>query len=119
MVKTLSFLLLSTAATLAGCQQTPPATSTPAASTTPETTAPPATGATGAATAADARAAVGRYLQTQSNAALYVLDSARVNDNEATWQVLVPRTDWAKRMPNAARFEVDKATGTVQTGTVK
>jgi hypothetical protein len=62
---------------------------------------------------------VGRYLQSQPNAALYVLDSARVNDNEATWQVLVPRTDWAQRMPNCARFEVEKTTGTVRTGPAK
>jgi hypothetical protein len=42
-----------------------------------------------------------------------------VNDNVATWQVLVPRTVWAQRMPNRARFEVDKATGAVQTAPVK
>jgi hypothetical protein len=42
-----------------------------------------------------------------------------VNDNEATWQVLVPRTDWAKRMPNRARFEVDKQTGQVSSQPVK
>jgi hypothetical protein len=62
---------------------------------------------------------VGRYLQSQPNAALYVLDSARVNDNETSWQVLVPRTDWAQRMPNRARFEVEKATGVVRTAPVK
>jgi hypothetical protein len=50
---------------------------------------------------------------------LYVLDSARVNDNDASWQVLVPRTDWAQRMPNRARFEVNKTTGEVQTAPVK
>jgi hypothetical protein len=48
-----------------------------------------------------------------------VPDSARVNDNEATWQVLVPRTDWANRMPNRARFEVDKQTGQVSSQPVK
>ncbi len=111
MSKFLTLLLLSATVTCTSCQQTPPATSTPAATTVPPTA--------GAATEADARAAVGRYLQTQPNAALYVLDSARVNDNQASWQVLVPRADWAQRMPNRARFEVDKATGTVQTGAVK
>jgi hypothetical protein len=104
-------LLHGAAVLLAGCQQSP---STSAASA-PAATLPAAT----LQTAADARAAVGRYLQSQPNAALYVLDSARVNDNEATWQVLVPRTDWAKRMPNSARFEVEKTTGAVRTGTVK
>jgi hypothetical protein len=57
---------------------------------------------------------VGRYLQGQPNAALYVLDSASVVDVDTHWQVLVPRTDWAKRMPNKAAFEVDKPTGTVR-----
>ena len=102
---------------LASCQQTPPA-ETPAQTSAPEAAAP-APAPTGAATAAEARAAVGRYLQAQPNAALFVLDSARVNDNEATWQVLVPRTDWANRMPNRARFEVNKQTGQVSSQPVK
>ena len=114
MFKPFMLLLLSSAGLLASCQQTPPTTSAPA---TAPTAAPPAP--TGAATEAAARTTVGRYLQDQPNATLYVLDSARVNDNGATWQVLVPRTDWAQRMPNRARFEVDKATGTVQTGPIK
>ncbi|HEX8328062.1 MAG TPA: hypothetical protein VF629_11020 [Hymenobacter sp.] len=97
---------------LGSCQPPAPAASTPGQ---PTAIQPAAAGAP----AADARAAVGRYLQGQPNAALYVLDSARVNDNEATWQVLVPRTDWAQRMPNAARFEVNKATGAVETAPVK
>ena len=75
--------------------------------------------ATGAPTEAAARAAVARHIQGLPNAALYVPDSARVNDNEATWQVLVPRTDWAGRMPNRARFEVDKQTGQVSSAPVK
>ena len=92
---------------LAACQPAPPASAEGDAApskSTPE---------------ADARAAVGRYLQSQPNARLYVLDSARVNDNGTSWQVLVPRTDWAGRMPDRARFEVDKITGTVRTGMVK
>ena len=72
-----------------------------------------------ALTAEAARAAVGRYLQGQPNAALYVLDSASVVDVDTHWQVLVPRTDWAGRMPNRARFEVDKQTGQVSSAPVK
>ena len=72
-----------------------------------------------APTAETARAAVGRYLQAQPNAALYVLDSASVVDADTHWQVLVPRTDWAKRMPNKAAFEVEKSTGAVSTRPVK
>ena len=69
--------------------------------------------------AAAARAAVGRYVQALPNATLYVPDSASVVDVDTHWQVLVPRTDWAQRMPNKAAFEVDKATGTVTTRPVK
>ncbi|MBO2007812.1 hypothetical protein [Hymenobacter negativus] len=116
MFKPLAFLLLGAACTLTSCQQTPPSTATP---TTPEAPVATPPAAPTQLSEADARAAVGKYIQTQPNAALFVVDSARVNDNEATWQVLVPRTDWAKRMPNAARFEVDKTTGAVSTGTVK
>ncbi len=72
-----------------------------------------------ALTAEAARAAVGRYLQGQPNAALYVLDSASVVDADTHWQVLVPRTDWAKRMPNKAAFEVEKTTGAVRIRPVK
>jgi hypothetical protein len=74
---------------------------------------------TTAATPEAARAAVARYLKGQPNAALYVPDSASVIDVDAHWQVLVPRTDWARRMPNKAAFEVDKATGEVVTRPVK
>jgi hypothetical protein len=42
-----------------------------------------------------------------------------VVDVDTHWQVLVPRTDWAQRMPNRARFEVDKQTGQVSTQPVK
>jgi hypothetical protein len=116
MHKSLSFLLLGAACALAGCQQTPPVTSAPTAAETPAATA---SAESKPLSQDDARAAVAAFIQTKPNAALFVVDSARVNDNEATWQVLVPRTDWAKRMPNAARFEVDKATGKVSTGLVK
>ena len=103
--------LLSTVLLLASCQQTPSTADAPG-----QTTAlPPAA----ALTQADARTAVGRYLQSQPNAALYVRDSARVNDNDTSWQVLVPRTDWAQRMPNRARFEVNKTTGAVHSAPVK
>jgi hypothetical protein len=104
---------------LASCQPaTTPTTATP---TTPEAAATTAAGpATASApTAEAARAAVGRYLQAQPNAALYVLDSASVVEVDTHWQVLVPRTDWAKRMPNKAAFEVEKSTGTVSTRPVK
>ena len=103
---------------LAGCQSaTAPTAAVDAAA--PAAPATPAPAATGAPTAAAARAAVARYVQTLPNAALYVPDSARVVDADARWQVLVPRTDWARRMPNRAAFEVDKATGAVTTRPVK
>jgi hypothetical protein len=114
----LTALLLSAAATLASCQQTPPAqqpaqapAETPASATTP----PPAAGKT----EAEACAIVAAHVNTLPNPELYISDSARVNDNDATWQVLVPRRDWARRMPNSARFEVDKATGAVNSAPVK
>ena len=114
----LTALLLSAALTLASCQQTPPAdqSAQAPADTTAATVNPPA--ASGK-TETEARAIVASYLKTQPNAELYVPDSARVNDNGATWQVLVPRRDWARRMPNSARFEVDKATGAVNSAPVK
>lgn len=71
------------------------------------------------ATVAGARAAVAAYLSRQPNASLFVPDSARVVDAGTSYQVLVPRTDWAGRMPNRAAFDVDKATGTVRTRAVK
>jgi hypothetical protein len=103
---------------LASCQSaTAPTTAAPA---TPEAAAtPPAMSTAAAPTAGAARAAVGRYLQAQPNASLYVLDSASVVDVDTHWQVLVPRTDWAKRMPNKAAFEVEKSTGAVSTRPVK
>lgn len=114
------FLLpLLALAVLASCQQTPATTETPATATEAPAQTPTEQPATGATTEAAARAAVAQFIQQQPNANLFVVDSARVNDNDASWQVLVPRTDWASRMPNRARFEVDKATGTVHTAAVK
>lgn len=110
MVKPFSALLLSLAAPVAGCQPAPTTSATSAPTAAPAATAP---------TEAAARAAVARYIQTLPNAALYVPDSARAIEVDTHWQVLVPRTDWAGRMPNRAAFEVDKATGTVTTRPVK
>lgn len=106
---------------LAGCQSaTAPTTASPAGP--PPAAAPSAismpTG-TPAPTAEAARAAVARYVQGQPKAPLYVPDSATIIDVDAHWQVLVPRTDWARRMPNKAAFEVDKATGVVRALPVK
>ena len=111
----LPFALLLLA--LAGCQSaSAPTTAAPAVAVPSAISMPPATTAP---TPEAARAAVVRYLQGQPNAALYVPDSASVLDADAHWQVLVPRTDWAKRMPNKAAFEVDKATGAVSQRFVK
>ncbi|RYY20084.1 MAG: hypothetical protein EOO36_04230 [Cytophagaceae bacterium] len=118
MTKSLFPLLALALGGLASCQSTPPTT----APTTAATEVAPATApATGPAitTEAAARAAVARHIRALPNAALFVPDSARVNDNAATWQVLVPRTDWVGRMPNRARFEVDKQTGQVSSAPVK
>ena len=107
---------------LASCQSSAPTSASAPATAVPDstaTTAPAPAPAAGAPTEAAARAAVARHIQTLPNAALFVPDSARVNDNDATWQVLVPRTDWAGRMPNRARFEVDKQTGQVSSAPVK
>jgi hypothetical protein len=103
---------------LAGCHPSSPTISeAPPLADAPGT--PPPAAAPGAPTEAAARAAVARHIQALPNAALFVPDSARVNDNDATWQVLVPRTDWTGRMPNRARFEVDKQTGEVSSAPVK
>ena len=116
MLKPLTCFLLGLAGALAGCQ--PPADN--AARAPVELAQPaPAGSLPGARSQAMALLQVARYLGSQPNADRFVLDSARVNDNGASWQVLVPRTDWAGRMPNRARFEVDKATGAVSPGPVK
>lgn len=97
--------------TLAACQS--------ATTPTAQTTARQAPTPTAALATEDARAAVRRYLGTQPDSALYVLSSATILDADASWQVLVPRTDWAGRLPNRARFEVDKQTGQVSSQPVK
>ncbi|TGE17550.1 hypothetical protein [Hymenobacter elongatus] len=104
-------LLLATISGLTSCQPTP-ATDRPV---------PPAvtTSAMAAPTEAAARDAVHRYVQAQPNAALFVPDSAQVLRVDTHWQVLVPRTDWADRMPNKAAFEVDRQTGVVRALPVK
>lgn len=122
MTKFLLPLLALGAGVLASCQPTPNAaiSTPPSAEATPAATPPAEAAATTAVTTeAGARAAVARHIRALPNAALYVPDSARVNDNAASWQVLVPRTDWAGRMPNRARFEVDKQTGQVSSQPVK
>ncbi len=109
---------LIAASVVAGCQQMP-------ISSAPTEALPIVDGsvafppATGAPTEAAACAAISLYLQGQPNANLYIVDSARATDLGAHWQVLVPRTDWALRMPNCAALEVDKQTGTVKTLSVK
>ncbi len=95
---------------LAACQS---ATTPAGQAGAPQATTP------GAPTTEDARAAVRRYLRAQPDSALYVLGSAAILDADASWQVLVPRTDWANRMPNRAAFDVSKATGTVTRRAVK
>ncbi|RYU77849.1 hypothetical protein [Hymenobacter persicinus] len=112
------FLLLPALLSLASCQQNPAAT-TEAAATPGAGASAPAAVSTGAATEAEARAAVSRYVQALPNVALYQTDSARAVDVDTHWQVLVPRTDWARRMPNKAAFEVNKQTGAVTTRPVK
>lgn len=71
------------------------------------------------ATEASARAAVAYRISQLPNRQLFVPDSARVVDAGASYQVLVPRTDWAGRLPNRAAFEVDKNSGRVTPRTVK
>ncbi|MBG8553764.1 hypothetical protein [Hymenobacter guriensis] len=108
-----TFLLLtlcSAASLLNSCQQ-------PAADT--QTIAATEAAATSAQTEAEARAAVAQFVAAQPNPALYQLDSASVVDVDTQWQVLVPRTDWAGRMPNKAAFEVSKQTGEVRSLMVK
>lgn len=103
------FVLLAAVGSISSCQTSQPQTVNPTSQTAP----------TGAPTEAAARVAIALHLQQQSNKALYQLDSARVTDVDTHWQVMVPRTDWANRMPNAAAFEVDKQTGKVTTLMVK
>ena len=99
---------------LASCQQAKPVTTA-----TPAADATAANDSAATVTQEAARTAVARYVQGQPNASLYVVDSASVMEAGTQWQVLVPRTDWAGRMPNRAAFEVDKRTGAVSTLPVK
>ncbi|TGE25725.1 hypothetical protein E5K00_11195 [Hymenobacter aquaticus] len=112
MLKALSCLLIG-ALCATSCQQTP-GNDTSMLPTSAETMTD-----TGAATADGARSAVRRYVQELPNGNLFVLDSATALEVDDHWQVLVPRTDWAGRMPNKAGFEVDKKTGAVKTLMVK
>ena len=100
--------LLVLAAALVGCQPTTSSTTATSPSTTPAVS-----------DEAAARLAVNRFIRTQPDAELYVPDSASVINTATHWQVLVPRIDWAERMPNRARFEVDKQTGKVSSQPVK
>jgi len=121
MIKTLPALLLGLACALGSCQRTENATDMPAA--TDDAMAADSAAAPDAAamisTEADARTAVRDYVQELPNRALYQVDSASVVDADAQFQVLVPRTDWAGRMPNKAAFNVDKQTGVVTVQPVK
>lgn len=105
--------LLAVSSVWSSCQVPQPAASTADQSGAGVTTA------SAVGTEAEARAAVAQYLQGQPNAALYQPDSARIVDVNSHWQVLVPRSDWAQRMPNAAAFEVNKQTGQVTALRVK
>lgn len=114
MINLATYVLLGVICLLSSCQQ-PRST----ADESSQNTAPASAAIAGAPTAAAAQAIVARHLQEQPQAALYQLDSMRVLDVDAHWQVLVPRTDWVGRMPNAAAFDVDKQTGRVTTVPVK
>lgn len=112
-MSTLSFssLLLGTLCLVSSCQSPPASTDqTPQAATA---------AIAGAPTTAALKAIISAYLQQQPEAALYQIDSMRVLDVGTYWQVMVPRTDWAERMPNAAAFDVDKQSGRITTRPVK
>lgn len=112
MRKSLSLVLLSAAlAGLNSCEPAQPVASTPSQQ--------PVNATAAASTEARARAAVARFVEQQPNATLYQLDSARALEVNDHWQILVPRTDWAGRMPNKAAFDVDKQTGVVSPLAVK
>ncbi|UOR03787.1 hypothetical protein MUN82_12600 [Hymenobacter aerilatus] len=125
MMKKLLTLLLGFACALGSCQRTETTTDMPtttADTITADSAAAPATTSTpntSVSTEADAHIAVRNYVQELPNRAVYQLDSASVVDADAQFQVLVPRTDWAGRMPNKAAFNVDKQTGVVSVQPVK
>ena len=117
MMTRLPLLLLSLACALGSCQRTE---TTPDTAATPNpTTATAAVSATSVGTATAARTVVQSYVQALPNHALYQVDSASIVESDAQFQVLVPRIDWAGRMPNKAAFNVDKQTGTVTEQPVK
>lgn len=112
MRKSLSFVVVSAAIVgSTSCDPAQPVSSIPSRQ--------PVNTAAAASTKAQARAAVVRFIMQQPNAVLYQLDSARVLEVDDHWQILVPRTDWAGRMPNKAAFDVDKQTGAVSPLAVK
>lgn len=115
MLKSFHLLVLVSLCEVSSCQSTHPVATT--GTTTNQ--AVPTTSPVGASTEAEARASLARYIQQLPNAAVYQLESATATDVDTKWQIMVPRTDWAKVMPNAAAFEVDKRTATVTVLRVK
>jgi hypothetical protein len=107
MSKTIFLLMLGCILLLYTCKQKPP-----------QTTANEGQ-AEQMQTEAEALLAVRSFLQDKPDAGLYQIDSAQAIDIDTHWQILVPRTDWANRMPNRAAFEVDKRTGKVSIRPVK
>jgi len=123
-MKAFPALLLALACTLGSCQRPETSTDMPATNSdalaTDSVAAPDATmAAASVSTEAAARTAVRDYVQELPNRVVYQVDSASVVDADAQFQVLVPRTDWAGRMPNKAAFNVDKQTGVVTVQPVK
>lgn len=103
-------LFLGFIAGLSGCQSPP---------TTTSEGLPSSSISTPAYTEGAAKAAVARYVLGLPNAPLYELNHSRAVEVDTYWQVLVPRTDWAMRMPNSAAFNVDKSTGSVRVLSMK
>ena len=104
-MKHIAVLFLVFVVGLSGCQSPP---------TTTSEGLPSSSISTPAYTEGAAKAAVARYVLGLPTAPLYQLDRSRAVEVDTYWQVLVPRTDWAKRMPNSAAFNVDKSTGSVR-----
>jgi len=92
--------------TLGACQLTPALTAQTVAGPAPT---PP----TGALTTEAARAAVRRYLSTRPDSAVYLLQSAVIQDEGRRRAVWMPRNDRANTKPARAAFTVDKKTGEV------
>ncbi|QNE38548.1 hypothetical protein F1C16_02770 [Hymenobacter sp. NBH84] len=120
MMKTIPALLIGFGCTLGSCQRTQDTPTTDAIAA--DSAAAPATATmpnTSVGTEAAARTAVHDYVQELPNRTVYQVDSSSVMESDAQFQVLVPRTDWAGRMPNKAAFNVDKQTGVVTVQPVK